>query len=242
MEIQIPSSFSELNSWQKEEICFLLLQDNEYFEQKFIKILDILIRKNNSKAEKRKSKTIFSQVSVSHLSKFANFVYNSVDLFVFPEISDTLQAPAPRLSDISIKQFSVSDAIFYQWKTQKMPEIYAQQLVAVLYKQKNTTFDSAFLPKIAEITDAISPKKRAEICFAYLCTRQYIVNKYPKIFQPKSLKNEGEKPVFTKTNKYIPFSKLILEMALHEKQPLGNLHECNQTKLYDFLDIFNELL
>lgn len=243
MDITIPTQWQELHTWQREKICTLLFDKEENFHDNFLKIVRILFLNKNTFFDKIRTARIFKQVPISELLPYADFLLKERNHYTFPKVSNKLDTPLPRLADCSIKQFSVIDAVFYKWKTEDN-ELYLKQLVATLYRLKGKDFDVNDLPKVAEITDAISEGKRAEIGFVYTCIREYIINKYPKIFPPASRTVETEKPIFKNHQKqsYTPFSKVITAMAMDEKQPLGNLHDCNRTRLYDFFDIFQEMI
>lgn len=243
MNISVPTQWQDLHPWQREKICFLLLENTENFEANLLKIVRILFLNKNTFRDKIRTARLFKQVPVSQLISYADFLFKDRNLHTFPKLSEKLDTPLPRLADCSIKQFSVIDTLFYRWKTESN-DLYLKQLVASLYRIKGNDFDANDLPKVAEITDKISAEKRAEIGFAYSCVREYIINKYPKIFQPTGEEKKTEEPVFQTSKKqtYTPFSKVITVMAMDERQPLGNLHDCNRTRLYDFLDVFQELI
>lgn len=234
MKLTVPSSWNELSAWQRQEICFLLLQKTNDFEIRFLKIIRILFLKNNTLWDKIRVHKLFKQVPVSQLLTFADFLLKENNLYTFPPISEKLQTPAPRLTDCTIKQFSVVDSIFYKWRISDN-QLYLRQLVASLYRFKNNDFHNGDLPRIAEITDKISEKQRAEIGFVYGCIREYIIKKYPYVFSSKS--NENLPAV---AHRYTPFSKVITAMAMETPQPLGNYHDCNRTLVYDFFDVFQE--
>lgn len=239
INISVPTSWSELLPWQREKICFLLLDNSKEFEENLLKILRILFQRKNNILDKIKTAVLFSQVSVNELFQFCKFILEDKNHFVFPPISKKLDTPKIRLSDCSIKQFSVIDSLFFQWKTTQK-DVFLRQMVASLYRLKNKDFDVNDLPTVAEITDKISAEKRAEIGFVYSCVREYILNKYPLIFKTQSSEIQEEKPIFKEKNSYTPFSKIIATMAMDSVQPLGNLHQCNVTRVYDFFDIFQE--
>ncbi len=128
--------------------------------------------------------------------------------------------------------------MYYEWRTTEK-EIKLRQLVASLYCFREK-FDVLQLPKVADITDKIPLKKAYAIGMTYLSVRHYIFNKFTKVF-PKPQKNKETElaPQFRK-KQYTPFSRVITAMAMDERQPLGNLAECNNTLLYDFLNTLEE--
>ncbi|GIZ15558.1 hypothetical protein [Capnocytophaga catalasegens] len=181
------------------------------------------------------------QVPISVLTPYVETLLQQRDLHTFPDISKRLKTPGARIKTCTIKQFSVCDAIFYKYRTCKNPKdkkLYARQLVASLYTLKSG-FDTLNLPKVAEITDKINEKLRCQIIFTFLCVREYITERYLKIFPKAKKEDEALKPNF-RSQKYVSFSKVIYSMAMDERQPLGNLHQCNDTLVYDFLDMLQE--
>lgn len=238
MKITVPTKWSELNDWQQQEIAYLYLNSTDYnFESQYIKMLRILFQKTKGFFGKLRVYRIFSQVPVSTLAEYGTFLQETPNLQKFPPIKN-LSAPGPRLNNITIKQFSVADAIFYNWR-QTNKEIYLRQLVASLY-----TFRSGFeildLPRVAKVTDKIPLKKMYQIGMTYLAIRYSILEKYTRVFpQSKPTEKEEFTPQFRKNN-YTPFSKIITTMAMDERQPLGTLKECNATLIYDFFNTLEE--
>lgn len=242
MEFNVATRWGELSEWQREEICHLLFQ-TENTEHNYLKMIEILFLGKNTPQNKLRVAKLFSQVPISQLAPYGEFMHKTTELYDFPDISETLKTPAIRLNDCTIKQFSFADAIYYKVATNNWNDLYMRQLVASLYCLSEKEFDVVDLPKVAEMTDKISAKKRARIVFAYLSVRSYIIAKYPKIFSAKNVSEDENQPVFrSKSNKYTPFSKVIATMVFDEKQPLGNLHDCNRTRIYDFFDIFQEAI
>lgn len=237
IEFHCAGSYSELSPWQREEICLRMEDDRRDFQELYREMVLILLMGDPSRKNKKRVQRLLSEISIEQLLPLGKFLLTDRDLFSFPEIWDGLTTPLPRLSNCTIRQFSVADMLFYQY-SKKREELYARQLVASLYCWGASEFDPLLLPKIAEVTDSISPGTRAVIVFAYRCTREYIIERYPAVF-PKSSYRE-DTPIFRRQGDYTPFSKVIAAMAMDSTQPLGNWHECSATRLYDFLEILNE--
>nr|BFF40305.1 hypothetical protein BACY1_21100 [Tenacibaculum mesophilum] len=238
MNITTPQDWPELNNWQQREIAYLYLNSTEYnFEKNILQILKITIQKKKSFLARIKAYSVFSQVTVDVLMQHHKFLLTTPSLNIFPKVKKLI-APGPRLNNISIKQFSVADAIFFKWK-QTNEEVYLYQLAASLYSLK-TGYDSLKLPEVAKITDKLPLKTIYQIALVYLSVRTLITSKYPIVF-PKLKEEEEEqlKPVFKKKS-YTPFSKIITTMAMDERQPLGVLSECNKTNVYDFFNVLEE--
>ncbi|CEN53379.1 hypothetical protein [Capnocytophaga canis] len=249
MRITIATCWSELNAWQKKQIAYALLtfssEDEKELQSFYTTLLKILVMQKNSLRGKIRWFRVLQQVPLSALLPYVEHFLSQKDLLDFPDISRELIIPGSRMNNCTIKQFSVCDAVFYKYRTCEHPndkDLYARQLVASLYvlkSKKESKFDTLDLPKVADITDKIDPKLRYQIVFTFLCVREYITNRYKKIFPKPNLEDEQIKPDF-RNRSYVPFSKVIHSMAMDERQPLGNLHECNKTLVYDFLDILQE--
>lgn len=238
MKITVATKWSELNEWQLQEIAYLYLNASDYnFENQFLQMIIVLFQKQNTAIAQLKASRLFREVPITVLSEYAKFLHETPDLQNFPKIK-RVTAPGPRLNNVTIKQFSVADAIFYNWR-QTQKEIHLRQLVASLYTFFGD-FNALDLPKVAKITDEIPIKKMYQIGLTYLSVRFAIIEKYPKIFpRKKDTEKEQTIPQFRK-NDYTPFSKIITTMAMDERQPLGTLKECNNTLLYDFLNTLEE--
>lgn len=238
MRITVATKWSELNEWQLEEIATRYLSDKEMTEDDIFQIVRVLFQKSKSVSDELKMRKVFRIVPFSSLVSYAEFLNQMPDLSVFPCLKKYgVRKPGDRLNDISIKQFSVVDAIFNKWITTKS-EVYLRQLVASLYTIGK--FDVLKLPNVADKTDAVPLPKMYSIAMTYLSVRNYITEQFPKVF-PKSKTTDEEKlkPIFRR-NTYTPFSKVITAMAMDERQPLGTLHECNNTLIYDFFNTLEE--
>ncbi len=238
MKVTVATKWSELNQWQLEEIAYLFLNSKECnFEKHYFDMVRVLFQKSNNIFGKWRVAKIYNRVPYSTLSGYGSFLQETPDLYRFPKIKK-LTAPGPRLNNLTIKQFSVADAIFYDWRTTE-DELKLRQLVASLYCLEGR-FDVLKLPEVADITDRIPLKKMYAIGMTYLSVRYSIFQKFPKVFPPAKKEEENEfVPQFRK-KRYTPFSKIITAMAMDERQPLGNLAECNATLMYDFLNTLEE--
>ena len=188
----------------------------------------------------RTQQQLLQEVPFTALWQYAEPFLTTEKLYHFRELTKMI-APAPRLANLTIKQFSVADSIYYRLRlSQYQDELLLRQLMASLYNLPDTLFDVLNLPKVAEHTDKAAITTAYEVAFAYTCCREYIIGKYPKVFSSPSSSQKGEKPVFRKEAAYTPFSKIISVMAMDKHQPLGNWHQCNATRVYDFFEVLTE--
>ena len=235
MDITIPQTYEELSEQQRGALCRILLTlDNT--EETPLGIIKVLI----SHLPNRTQQQLLQEVPFTALWQYAEPFLTTEKLYHFREVTKMI-APAPRLANLTIKQFSVADSIYYRLRlSQYQDELLLRQLMASLYNLPQTPFDVLNLPQVAEHTDKATIATAYEVAFAYTCCREYIIGKYPKVFSSPSSSQRGEKPVFRKEAAYTPFSKIISVMAMDKHQPLGNWHQCNATRVYDFFEVLTE--
>jgi hypothetical protein len=235
MNITIPQTYEELSEQQRGALCKILLTlDNT--EKTPVRIIQILL----SHLPKRTQQQLLLQVPFTVLWQYAEPFLTTEKLYHFPDLTKMV-APALRLANLTIKQFSVADSLYYRLRlSQYQDELLLRQLMASLYNLPNTPFDVLNLPQVAQHTDKAAITTAYQVAFAYTCCREYIIGKYPKVFSSSSASQKGEKPVFRKEAAYTPFSKIISVMAMDKHQPLGNWHQCNATRVYDFFEVLTE--
>ena len=235
MNIIIPQTYEELNEQQRGALCRILLTLDNTEEMPW-GIIKVLI----SHLPNRSQQQLLQEVPFTALWQYAEPFLTTEKLYHFPDLTKMV-APAPRLANLTIKQFSVADSIYYRLRlSQYQDELLLRQLMASLYNLPNTPFDVLNLPQVAEHTDKTPITTAYEVAFAYTCCREYIISKFPKVFSSPNPSQKGEKPVFRKEATYTPFSKIISVMAMDKHQPLGNWHQCNATRVYDFFEVLTE--
>ena len=240
MNITIPQTYEELNEQQRGALCRILLTSSPSFGggggRLPLRIIQILL----SHLPKRTQQQLLLQVPFTALWQYAEPFLTTEKLYHFPDVTKMV-APAPRLANLTIKQFSVADSLYYRLRlSQYQDELLLRQLMASLYNLPDTPFDVLNLPQVAEHTDKATIATAYEVAFAYTCCREYIISRFPKVFSSPSPSKRGENPVFRKEAAYTPFSKIISVMAMDKHQPLGNWHQCNATRVYDFFEVLTE--
>lgn len=239
MDITIPQTYEELNEQQRGALCKILLTTSPFGGgggRLPLRIIKTLI----SHLPNHTQQQLLQEVPFTALWQYAEPFLTTEKLYHFRELTKMI-APAPRLANLTIKQFSVADSIYYRLRlSQYQDELLLRQLMASLYNLPDTPFDVLNLPQVAEHTDKTPITTAYEVAFAYTCCREYIIGKYPKVFSSPSSTQRGEKPVFRKEATYTPFSKIISVMAMDKHQPLGNWHQCNATRVYDFFEVLTE--
>jgi len=240
MNIQIPQTYSDLTEEQRKKLCYTLLTSMNVENSSDSDIPFCIIKLLLSHLPKRTQQKVLNEVPFSTLWQYAEPFLSTEKLYHFPYITKMV-APAPRLANLTIKQFSVADSIYYRLRlSQFKDETLLRQLTASLYCFKDKPFDILELPQVAEQTDKEDIKTAYEVAFAYTCCREYIISKFPKVFSSPNPSKREEKPVFRKEATYTPFSKIINVMAMDQHQPLGNWHQCNATRVYDFFEVMTE--
>lgn len=237
MNITIPQTYEELNEQQRGALCSILLTlTND--EETPLRIVKTLI----SHLPNHTQQQLLLQVPFTALWQYAEPFLTTEKLYHFPPLSfGAVIPPAPRLANLTIKQFSVADSLYYRLRlSQYQDELLLRQLMASLYNLPDTPFDVLNLPQVAQHTDKAAITTAYEVAFAYTCCREYIISRFPKVFSSPSTSQRGEKPVFRKEVAYTPFSKIISVMAMDKHQPLGNWHQCNATRVYDFFEVLTE--
>ena len=241
MDIKIPQTYEELNEQQRGALCRILLTlDNT--KETPLGIIKVLI----SHLPNRTQQQLLQEVPFTTLWQYAEPFLSTEKLYHFRELTKMI-APAPRLANLTIKQFSVADSLYYRLRlSQYKDELLLRQLVASLYNFADQPFDVLNLPQVAEHTDKAAITTAYEVAFAYTCCREYIISRFPKVFtakdDKKETKDEGSSFVFRNSSlkSYTPFSKIISVMAMDQHQPLGNWHQCNATRVYDFFEVLTE--
>ena len=203
MNIIIPQTYEELNEQQRGALCRILLTlDNT--EEMPLGIIKVLI----SHLPNRSQQQLLQEVPFTALWQYAEPFLTTEKLYHFPPLSSPFGGgkgevipPADRLANLTIKQFSVADSIYYRLRlSQYKDELLLCQLVASLYNFPDTPFDVLNLPQVAEHTDKAAITTAYEVAFAYTCCREYIISRFPKVFTAndakKETKDEGSSFVF----------------------------------------------
>lgn len=239
MNITIPQTYEELSEQQRGVLCSILLTSSPFGGgggRLPLRIIKTLI----SHLPNRTQQQLLQEVPFTALWQYAEPFLTTEKLYHFREVTKMI-APAPRLANLTIKQFSVADSLYYRLRlSQYQDELLLRQLMASLYNLPDTPFDVLNLPQVAEHTDKTPITTAYEVAFAYTCCREYIISRFPKVFSSPSSTQRGENPVFRKEATYTPFSKIISVMAMDKHQPLGNWHQCNATRVYDFFEVLTE--
>lgn len=244
----IPGSWNSLSNQQLIKISLL------FFSNQSSKIIDYALFKifTNYKWYKiglyRKIRFLFKNRQVSEIKNHFSFIYTKQDLTRFiPTIKikkNTYYAPAERLTNISIGEFSVCEDLYLGYlrsvenKEHTNAESYLRYLFAVLYIPQETkirpNFNKALLEDAVAETENVKQKYLLTTLLSYKGCRDAITNnaKYKHIFPKSEIKTEA-------INQHIPKSSGFSEVILSFSGKLfGEYDKTFNTNLFTFLDAY----
>ncbi|SDS11647.1 hypothetical protein SAMN04487764_1493 [Gillisia sp. Hel1_33_143] len=158
---------------------------------------------------------------------------------------ETYFPPADRLQNISIKEFSFIDSLYYNWrKTQDIR--YLDMLCATLYRPAGSSskeidprrsFDKFFVEKDVKAIKRLRYRKKLAVAYTYEGCRNYIVKQYPHVFPAPE---KGEKKIKKIQVSYTPFGKLLHFKIQFDHSKLDLVQNLN---IHDFFGPYeNELI
>lgn len=231
INLNIPTSWNELSQKQFEKIA-LLFSSVEPSLIRDIKAFKILVDAKWWQLKKKAQLRWFLfQVPHSEWLQFIYFLLKENNRTVFVPVIKAGKkiyfSPADRIQNLDAEEFSVADDLHIRYReTQNID--YLKYLFHVLYSEteKRQSFDKNNLEK------QLNPKVPVEVLLitemTYFGCKNYIVNKFPKVF-PKSIKK-------TKGAR-IGFGKVIQSMT---KGDLSKLSIIERTNIYKFLQQFQD--
>ncbi|MGV4479369.1 hypothetical protein ACQ1PV_09310 [Ornithobacterium rhinotracheale] len=233
MNFQVATSWNELSLSQAQRLSKCMFNYQGADEKRAFQMLLTLFTPKGTTWQRIKFAYLLRNVPLSEIIPYLDFMGEVPTIYSFPTING-LKQPSARMGNVSIKQFSVADKLFYDFMQSK-DEKTLRQMVASLYTFEE--FEEERLPEVARITDRCKHLWYA-VLLSYISCRDYIIKSYPKIFPPEREPNPDEiVPVFKKERSYTPFTEIIKILAFDEPQPLGNYHEAKKTKIYEFMNI-----
>lgn len=261
LEFSIPTEWNKLNIYQASEILHILHTEKEFNSLIREKLLSILFVDENPLNEDYSSNykcmqyaELIKQTTPALIEKQfkpLEFIFKSITLTHFPPTLEvmhngklhTFYGPATRLANITIEEFSFCDHLYYDWMTTKKKQ-YLDILITTLYRlksDKNTIndirepFSRHTLSLRSSILPKIDDKIKLVIGHAFQGSRETIIDRFPIVFPKEKFKKTKPKVI-----KYKSFNTMITTLALGENQPLGNLHEVEQTNVIKFFEIVKE--
>ena len=233
MDITVPQNWNELTPWQLSRIALAIFQPYKNKKLQQYALLYYLFIKKPTLKNLLKTSLLFSKVPPSTLKAYTTFLIETGDLTIFINIKG-LSAPQPRMTDITINEFSFADTCYYNWSQKKDPKD-IDRLVAVLYRKKTKgkrpPFSKDQLSNYARQTAKLSLGEKFAILIAYQGSRELIIKTHKYVFV-KGSEKKG----------YEPFSKIVSNMARTNPQPFGNLYKTQKANVYDFMKMLDEQL
>lgn len=222
--IQLAKSWNELSEKQLQDVAFAL----EWFHKKnrdkkekpiylysklYLALVNQLLRSNNAV----KVWIAIRQIPPTNYKEHVTFLIREISRTKFPgpiKIKNKIfLSPANRLQNITIKEFSFADSLYFNWRKSN-DNRYLDLLCATLYRESGAfsneidprkSFNKIIVESNVPLWTKISLKNKLAIAYAYEGSRNYIVKQYPHVF-PKPPKGEKTKPP---QNDYTPFGKLL---------------------------------
>lgn len=251
IKFNIPNNWNSLTDQQLVKLSMLL------FYAKNTKTIDYKIFKvfSNYKWYKfklfRKIRLLFKTRQVSAIKKSFVFIYTKQNLTRFIPVikinGKKYFAPAERLSNLSIGEFSVCEDLYLAYlrnvnnAATNYGETYLRYLFAVLYvgaKSKiRPNFNKDLLEDIVVKTDKIKTKHLLTTLLSYKGCRDAIVSnkKYKHIF-PETKEDANQD-----TPKEIPQSSGFSDVILSFSGKLfGEYNKTYKTNVYTFLDAYEK--
>ena len=237
INLKIPTSWNDLNIRQLKKIAGYFHSDlsGVLFDSKLFLVL-LNVRWWQFLKQWKALKTI-KNVGFSSLKEHYNWLHSSINLTTFiPSIktkSKKLHAPADRIYNLSVNEFSHADDLYLGWfKTQDFE--YLHYLAAVLYREldkngKRVPFDKTELDDRAKHLSKLDKQTLLAISLSYQGSRSYMIAQFPIVFP----KPKGK----AKTPKNSGFGKLVLHLSGGK---FGTHNETKNTNVYTFLSEFEE--
>ena len=260
--IKLAKSWNELTEKQLQEIAAALQsyrinidrfpsQTSEFNLKLYFQLIKNLLRTNNAV----KVWIALRQIPPEEYSEHVQFLLEGINRTKFPEAfkikRNTFYPPGNRLANLTLKEFSFTDSLWYYWR-EKKDDRYLDLLCATLYRSgigANAEYDArkAYIRNLVEedvkLFSSVSKKKKLAIGYAYEGSRNYIVKQYPNIFPkapqpPKGEQEEEQEPI--RKPIYTPFGKLVDHKIGFDPYKKREVLEMN---IHDFFQTYeNELI
>ncbi|WP_028890878.1 hypothetical protein [Tenacibaculum sp. 47A_GOM-205m] len=240
INITIPTNWNDLTVRQQKQLALLLHKgiSGVVFDYQVLKILMNVRWWQFFKY--RKLLKITKSAHFEELKKHYSWLYNDLQLTTFiPKLKKEYLAPADRLTNFTVEEFSHTEDLFLTWhKTKDFEALH--YLAAVLYRENNdlgkrVEFDKTELDKRAANFSKLPKSTLLAIALSYQGCKLYITRKFPLIF-PAAPKKQNKKNKLPNSS---GFGKLILHFS---GQKFGTHNETKNTNLYTFLSDFEEQL
>lgn len=231
MNVTVPKEWNKLTNWQIPRLAYALFFPQKNKRRHLLYIVLVLFLKKPTLKNLWQCCRLFNQVPLSELKTYGDFIFKEADLTKFINIKG-LCGPMPRMTNLTINEFSYADTFYYRW-TKNKKEVELDRLVAILYRKpikgKRPKFKFSDTHTYAKQCRKISLSQKMAIFLAYQGSRNIIIKNHKHVFAKGSEKS-----------KYTPFSKIVNNMATATPQPFGDFYKTQDALVYDFMKILNQ--
>ena len=245
-ELQLCEIATALDNYHKFKDCHPAEFQPTLYSKLYVVLVKNLLRTNNFFTVWFVLRKLEPEFYVEYVKFLCGEIERTNFLGSFKHKGCTYFPPANRLQNITIKEFSFVDSLYYNWR--KSQDIrFLNMLCATLYRTTGPKdpftvdirkpFNKVFLDQDTPLLSSMNYKKKVAIAYCYEGCRNYIVKQYPTIF-PKPIEQDPEEKVTT-IQSYTPFLKLLHHKIQFDPSKLEQTQSLN---LHDFFGPYeNEL-
>ena len=256
-ERQLQNIASALEKFFRFRECYPEDSQPALFSRLYISLVKTLLRTNNM----IKTWVALKQIPPEEYREHVEFLLKEVSRTKFPDAfklkGKTYHPPGNRLNNISIREFSFVDSMWFNWKKTNDTR-YLDLLCAALYRKApegrpqneldiRKPFNKILVEQEVERFQKLPKKKKLAIAYTYEGSRNYIVKLYPHVFPPPRKKTEEEleaesQKLKAKSQepKYTPFGRLLQHKIQFDPSKLERTQNLN---VNEFLSTYeNELI
>lgn len=263
INIKLARSWNELTDKQLEAVATALeyfhkLKDSspkeqlpQLFSRLYLSLVKTLLRVNNP----FKVWYALRQLPPEEYEQHLEYLLQGNKRTRFPKAfkikKQLYHPPGDRINNISVKEFSFVDALFYRWRDLK-DDRYLDLLCASLYRQSRGPLNEVdprkeFFTNLVErdvlLWNKVPRRRKLAIAYAYEGSRNYLVAGHKNVFPPAPQLSEEEEEARKKNpppkQPYVPFGKLISAKSEYKPHQLAEVENLN---VYKFMGLFdNEL-
>lgn len=249
-ELQLKEITKSLEDYHKFSPLFPDHAQPEQYSKLYVKLVKQLLRTNNM----FKVWYALHQIPPEFYENYVKFLIGEdTRTSFFPAFKfrrKTYHPPADRLQNLTIKEFSFADSLFYNWR-KNGDDRFLDLLCATLYRieggdelDPRKPFSKILVQRDAARFKKLGYKKKLAIAYCYEGSRNYITRQYPNIF-PKPAKEENEdqdKKSKKKESRYVPFLQLLQHKIQFDPSKLEvtqnlNIHEFFSTYENELIEI-----
>jgi len=246
-EFQLCEISTALDHYHKFKDCHPAASQPALYSKLYVVLVKSLLRTNNFISVWFALRKLSPEFYEEYVQFLCGEIQRTAFLPAFKFKGNTYFPPANRLQNLTIKEFSFVDSLYYNWK--KTQDVrFLDMLCATLYRTEGPKdpfsidirkpFNKIFVEKDTPLLSGLPYFKKIAIAYCYEGSRNYIVKQYPHIF-PKPEKQDPEEKVKTKQI-YTPFLKLLHYKIAFDPSKIERTQDLN---VHDFFGPYeNELI